>query len=941
MRLLGNKLAILFLLFTMCGKPPLQLLWRIGIRESKHAKSVYMGDTLDLLKQVCRRWIWLPVLLIFCCSGAALRAQDNASAGFTADEVIQILQENPDLLGEAKTQIAAALQERGYPATERDISDDRLFSTIQSDDRARKLLSDELLKRGFVPASAEQSPAQPAATTPSAVSPQKQPTSNTTAGAGDQPASMASGRKPREPGAKSRGALQSQYPYRNLPALHDLYTQSPTDDHPLERFGAALFRNSAAAADKVSLDVPVGPDYVLGPGDDLIVEYWGSSSQRVQLTVNREGRILLPEAGALMVAGHTLADAQDLVRKSLLHQLKGISVDVSLAKLRTVRIFVVGDVKNPGAYDISSLSTPLSALLLAGGPTDAGSLRTVKHFRRRQLVEEVDLYDLMLKGLSSSENLLQSGDSILVPPAGAQVTVAGMVRRPAIYELRNEQTLDQVLDLAGGVTVFGELGRIRVERIEAHERREMLSVSLPGGSDAKTMEDGFRRFSVKDGDAVTISSILPYSNQAVYLQGHVFRPGKYAYKEGIKVTDLIGSFADLLPEPADRAEIVRLHPPNYSPLVIGFNLRDVFEKRAEAPVLQMFDTLRVFGRYEADAPKVSIYGEVLRPGEYPLSERMTAAELLRLAGGFKRSAYAGSADLASYDVVNGERVELEHRKIPIAKALAGESDTDVVLKPGDVLTISQLGGWTDIGGSVTVAGEVLHPGRYGIQHGDRLSSILKRAGGFLPDAYPYGAVLQRAQVKEAAVKNRDELIRRLQEQGLQGDSISRTESPLVARQRQQLIDKLKQIEPSGRLLIRITSRVEKWENTPLDVELRPGDSLLIPKTPNFILVAGQVYNPAAMTYTPGRHAGWYLKQAGGPTSAANKQDIFVVRANGSVVGRGSNGWWSGSVTGALLQPGDTIYVPEKVSGSGIFKNFGQTAQILSGLAVAARVITTL
>jgi len=348
---------------------------------------------------------------------------------------------------------------------------------------------------------------------------------------------------------------------------------------------------------------------VLGPGDDLMVEYWGSSSQRVQLTVNREGRVLLPEAGALMVAGHTLADAQDLIRKSLMHQLKGISVDVSLAKLRRVRIFVVGDVKNPGAYDISSLSTPLSALLLAGGPTDAGSLRTVKHFRRRQLVEEVDLYDLMLKGLSSSENLLQSGDSILVPPAGAQVTVAGMVRRPAIYELRNEQTLDQVLDLAGGVTVSGELGRIRVERIEAHERREMLSVSFPGGSDAKTMEDGFRRFSVKDGDAVTISSILPYSNQAVYLQGHVFRPGKYAYKEGIKVTDLIGSFADLLPEPADRAEIVRLHPPDYSPLVIGFNLRDIFEKRAEAPVLQMFDTLRVFGRYEADAPKVSIYGE--------------------------------------------------------------------------------------------------------------------------------------------------------------------------------------------------------------------------------------------------------------------------------------------------------------------------------------------
>src|SRR5947209_4381113 len=299
---------------------------------------------------------------------------------------------------------------------------------------------------------------------------------------------------------------------------------------------------------------------------------------------------------------------------------------------------------------------------MAGGPTDTGSLRTVKHYRGKKLVEDVDLYELMLKGVSSGEQRIESGDSILVPPIGSQVTVAGMVRRPAIYELRNEQTLDQALDLAGGVLVSGELGKIKVERIQAHERKEMLSLNLPSNVDARSLASDLKRFSIQDGDYVTITPILPYSNKTIYLQGHVFRPGKYPYKDGIKVTDIVGSFQDLLPEPADRAEIVRLQAPDFRPAVIGFNLREVLDKKAEAPGLQPFDTIRIFGRYEADAPKVSIYGEVLRAGEYPLSERMTAADLVRMAGGFKRSAYTDSADLASYSVINGSHVDLEHRK---------------------------------------------------------------------------------------------------------------------------------------------------------------------------------------------------------------------------------------------------------------------------------------
>jgi protein involved in polysaccharide export with SLBB domain len=902
---------------------------------------------------------FLLALVVFCIvlTGKSF-AQD---ADLSAEEIIQILQQNPDVLAEAKAEIVSQLRDRGYNVSERDITDDRLFSQIRSDDRVRQIAANELTKRGFGPAQQDLTPdeqivpsGQPAGQQANPqngqqiIPPQNPQRSGATGQQGGQQG-MNGQARPRRP-QNQKGPTQEQYPLRNLPALHDLYTQATVDETKLERFGAALFRNSAAVADKSTLSVPVGPDYILGPGDELVIDYWGASSQHIQRSVDREGRISIPEAGSTVVAGRTLGEVQQTIQKMLSHQLRGISVDVTLGKLRTVRVYVVGDVKNPAAYDISSLSTALSALIAAGGPTDTGSYRTVKHYRGKALVEEVDLYDLMLKGVSSAEVHLESGDSILVPPIGPQITVAGKVRRPAIYELRKEQTLDQVLDLAGGVPVTGELSRIRVERIQAHERKEMMSVNVSGGAGIQAADDAFKRFRIQDGDIVTVLPILPYSNRAVYLEGHVFRPGKFSFKDGYKVTDLVSSYDDLLPEPADRAEIVRLHPPDFTPVVIPFNLRDVLSKKVEAPSLEPFDTVRIFGRYETDGPKVSIFGEVMRPGEYPLSEKMTAADLLRMSGGFKRSAYQQEADLTSYSVIDGDHVDLDHRDIPIGRALAGEADTDVLLKPGDVLTIRQIGGWNDIGGAVSVSGEVMHPGRYGIQRGEHLSSILKRAGGFSNEAYPYAAILDRAQVREAAAKSREEMVTQIQAQnigapggtGSSSSSSSSRNNNAVAqeRERQQLLAKLKQLQPNGRMLIHVSSQIEKWQGTQADVEVRAGDTLYIPKRPTFVMVAGQVYNPIAITFSSGKHAGWYLKQAGGPTTLANKKEIFVVRANGTVVGRGSGEWWSGNVLGTTLQAGDTIFVPEKGAGTGIFKNLNQTISLLSGAAVAVSVIRT-
>ena len=910
-------------------------------------------------------------------------AQTQDTTELSADEIIQILQQNPDVLAEAKSEIAAQLRDRGYNVSDKDITDDRLFGQIRSNDQVRQMASDYLVKLGFgsqqndETAQQDQQPNQqdqnanqsqfpgqdqgqaqgqnqqaqgqyqgeysglplPAPTPQDRVFGQLPSRGAQTGVTG----SRSTTRQPLPAKPKTVGPPQEQYPLRNLPALRDLYTQTLPDETKLERFGAALFRNSVAAAekDKSQLSIPIGADYVLGPGDELVIDYWGATTQHIQRSVDREGRLALPEAGTLVVAGRTLGEAQQMVQRLLAHQLRGINVDVTLGKLRSVRAYVVGDVRNPGAYDISSLSTVLSALIAAGGPTETGSYRIVKHFRGKALVEEVDLYDLMLKGVTGGEVHIESGDSILVPPVGPQVTVSGKVRRPAIYELHREQTLDQVLELAGGVPVTGELTRIKVERVQAHERKEMLSVNvnMSRGTDGHVVEastDAFSRFRIQDGDVVTVASILPYSNRAVYLQGHVFRPGKYPYKDGFKVTDLIGSYDDLLPEPADRAEIIRLHPPDFAPEVIPFNLHDVLAKTVEAPSLQPFDTVRVIGRYDADAPKVAIYGEVLRPGEYPLTDRMTAADLLRVAGGFKRSAFRQAADLTSYSIIDGDHVDLEHRDVRIDRALAGEADTDVLLKPGDVLTISQIGGWTDIGGAISVTGEVGHPGRYGIDRGERLSSILKRSGGFTSEAYPYAAILDRATVREATAKSRADMVARLQDQSVNG---SRTMTLTSQREQQQLLNRLKQIQPSGRMLIHIALPIEKWANTSVDVEVRPGDTLYIPKKPNFVMVAGQVYNPTAITFSSGKKANWFLKQAGGPTTLADKKNIFVVRANGTVVGRGSGGWWSGNVLDAILQPGDTVFVPDKASGgSAVMKNLSQSIGLLSGAAVAVAAI---
>ena len=470
--------------------------------------------------------------------------QENQT--MSAAQILGILQAEPDLLDTVKDQIA---QESGVDPTT--LTEQSVFERIRESEQTRVLATKELVARGYSVNPEERgSPASTAAGSKT--------TSST--GRGTQP--------PRKEAAPYENPDNPQVhlqkiPYSNMPSLTDIYSQFSATGAKLKRFGSDAFLIGTGNANLLPMDLPAGPDYVLGPGDNLTLNLWGGMDQRLNRSIDRQGQLELPEAGPVMISGLTIEQAQTAIQKTLDSQFHGEHVEISLGRLRTVRVYVVGDVQRPGAYDVSSLSTALSALFAAGGPTSRGSLRIMRQMRGDKLVRQIDLYDFLLHGIRSSDDRLQAGDTILVPPAGPQVTVEGMVHRPAIYELNGEQSLNQILDLAGGVLVSASLKQIHVERIEAHESRTMVDLQLPDNP-AEAAEK-LAAFNVKDGDDVVITQIQPYNSQAVYLEGHVFHPGKYPYKEGMTIADLLRSYQDVMPEPAERGELVRLLPPDFRP----------------------------------------------------------------------------------------------------------------------------------------------------------------------------------------------------------------------------------------------------------------------------------------------------------------------------------------------------------------------------------------
>jgi protein involved in polysaccharide export with SLBB domain len=825
-------------------------------------------------------------------------------------------------------------------------------------------------------------------------------------------------------------------PYADVPSLYDMYVQAAFRQRPVERFGLDVFRNTANQPDVIPMDLPVGPDYVVGTGDSLSIDLWGSVSQRLVRIVDREGRVSLPETSPLLVTGKSLGEVQLEVQHALRSVFRDVSADVSISRLRTVRVYVVGEVGQPGAYDISSLSTPLNALFAAGGVTAGGSLRALKHFRGKQLIEQVDAYDLLLHGVRSDLKRLENGDTLLVPPIGPQATVEGMVRRPAVYELLDETSLAEVLELAGGILPAAALRHIEVQRLEAHEKRTMLTLDLASTTGPVELNKQMQAFKIRDGDQVHIFPIASYNEDAIYLEGHVLRPGRYSYKQGMKLTDLIASYGDLLPEPAPHyAEIIRLNAPDFHPTIESFDISTALANPAAAPALKPLDTVRIFSRYDfevppevwvggevqrpgsyrtsgqahlrdaiyqaggvtpdaaldsaqlfrtqpdgtmrilsvdlrealagnpvdnivlqprdrllihktlakVDAPTVDIKGEVAKPGRYPLTSNMRVEDLVQVAGGLKRSAFADTADLTRFAAGNGSSERLE---VKLAMAMSGDVNENVALRNGDVLAIRQIPQWNDLGSSVTVKGEVQHAASYGIEPGERLSSVLNRCNGFTSQAYPYGAVLLREEVRELEMKSHLELVNRLKSEesylkAMPEGEADQKEAKLTAiAQTDTALQQLEATAPLGRVVIHIPADLRKLAKTAADVPLRDGDVLVIPKKSNYVLVSGQVFNPTAVSYLPGRSAKWYLSQSGGLTQIADRSAVFVVRADGSVLSAKNNsGFWSNPLN-AVLKPGDSIIVPEKAPklATRNWATIMQAAQVASSAALTVAYI---
>jgi protein involved in polysaccharide export with SLBB domain len=842
-------------------------------------------------------------------------------------------------------------------------------------------------------------------------------------------------RRRAKPGTSAPELVRAASPYNDIPSLYDMYIQAVPRPTIPRRFGIEVFQNGTRDSQLIPMDLPAGPDYVVGPGDGLSISLWGGpTTQRITRVVDREGRVSLPEVGPILVSGKSLADVQESVQKLLRTEFRRVSADISLARLRTIRIYEVGDVAEPGAYDVSSLSTPLNALFIAGGPTQKGSLRIVKHYRGGQLVEVVDLYDLLLHGVKSNMGRLENGDTVLVPTIGPQVTIDGMVRRPAIYELKDEKNLASVLELAGGLLPTATLRHIEVQRLTAHEKQTMLSFDLPEVDSDSEVTKKLEAFEIHDGDRIRVFPIAPYNQDAVYLEGHVTRPGRYSYRQDMRVTDIVASYKDLLPEPANQyAEIIRLNAPDFHPSVESFNLTDALANPAKSPVLHAMDTVRIFSRFDFEnPPSVSVWGDVRgpgtyrtsgeirlsdavhlagglapdaktedaqvfrylpdgkskifsvnlssalegdpvanillqprdrllihrntdaiepasayiqgdvgKPGRYPLTTNMTVQDLIRVGGGLKASADTETADLTKYQWAEKGQLTGEHQSIQISAALAGESSANLPLSNGDVLTIRQLPGWNDLGASIAVKGEVKHPGTYGIRPGERLSSVLQRAGGFQEGAYVRGAVLERAQVRELQTKEQTQLMLRVKdlqnnvELLPENDANQKRAKENALRQYQNALTQLGTNTPVGRVTVRISPEVSHWKNTSADLEVRAGDILVVPKQPSFVMVTGQVFNPTAVSYRPGKSAKWYLSQSGGPTAVANKKAIFVIRADGSVIGA-KESLWAGPSLNAVLQPGDTIVVPEKAIGGGV-----QWQTVFLAAQVASSVVSTL
>ena len=654
-------------------------------------------------------------------------------------------------------------------------------------------------------------------------------------------------------------------------------------------------------------DIASSPDYRLGPGDNLIVTLWGQVEKEYVLTIDREGKIFVPRVGEVVAWGKSLREFRVDLKDRFGRIYGDFKMNISLGKIRSIRVYLTGEVERPGAYTVTSLTSLFNALYLAGGPGENGSMRKIQLKRSGKTVGQVDLYKFLLEGNNASDYSLETGDAIHVPIVGPRVAVRGAVRREAVYELKGSQTASEIIRLAGGATAEAYLSRVMLERIAQRDEWEVLDIDL-------THADAEQKVSYQmfDGDRLTVYSVSQIRNNMVSVFGQVIHPGYFERNDSSRVSDLIER-ARLQEYDVyfERANLFRRHA-DWRSEVIAVDLNQVMLGSAEADILlQDGDSLHVYAISEVNWERyVYIEGKVKAPGQYPLYDGMTVEDLIFLAGSVNRGASMVRAEIARFDSLGNVVL---HR-VDLGDLAARRT----VLTEDDRVYIRQIPRW-QLHRTIELEGEVEYPGEYILSHrNETLFDLITRAGGLTDLAFPQGTVLERRSIT---------------------NSLERMKIPqLLERSSPVIQDSLGHftrtvlVEFDSESMNRIVLDVESLLATNGEignVTLEPGDRIFVPTRPSGISVLGAVGSNGTINFHEKKNVEYYVKRAGNFTSESNKKGVRLIKANGEV--------FSGK--GALKQRvhmGDVVVVPTKIHRR---RNWTQT--VATVLTTTTGVLTTI
>lgn len=688
----------------------------------------------------------------------------------------------------------------------------------------------------------------------------------------------------------------------------------------LNQFGYSLF---STASSVVPQAIVPSEDYIVSPGDQLRIRLWGASVDTEYVaTVAVDGTLNVPKIGVVSVAGEQLGQLTGRLKSEALKYMQGININIALEKLHSVEIYVVGEVLRPGLHVVPAFSTLFKGLQIAGGVKKSGSLRQVKLYRGGKEVADFDLYDLVLHGHRAADKVLRNQDVIFVPQIGDTVAVAGAVKQPGIYEISTESDFTQLVDHAGGYLPNAYLKNLYVKRYQAGDRFQVKSLA-----EADSMP-------MLPGDLLEVP-FAPQAEQTVEVAGAVWRPEIYAFTAGMKVEDLLTMAGGIKEHEfvTDGAYLYRYVPAVMQYEVIRLDLNSAEQGLAVA--LQPFDKLELLSRndYDYEEP-VRVAGAVRKPGEYVWRKSMTVRDLVDLAGNTVFGARLDRVEVTQVVIEKGVSTT-RHQIVDLAK------QGDFELQPYDFVNVPKVAKATQMP-TVMIEGEVLYPGRYSIEEGERLSDLIRRAGGFTEKAYFYGARFTSEQARAIQQANIDKMINRLQldvqravsEAGqLAASKEGVAAAELGGEAASSLIAELKKIKADGRISMRLAP-LNDFAMSAHDFELQDGDALFIPKKPGFVAVVGSVYSPNSFVYEANMDIGDYLQLSGGPTKDADEDHIYVQKANGEVVAAQQKGMFT-SFYDQELMPGDTIVVLENLDRIPTLRLFKDLTEIVFRIATTA------